>query len=129
MKIHLFCLLITGFFFVSSNGVEVSTLLALKSSLVNPMDHLKDWSLAKNGSSLNSVYCKWTGVFCNSESYVERLDLSNMNLSSKVSDQIQGLQSLSSLNLCCNDFSTSLPKSLANLTSLKSIDVSQNNFV
>ncbi|KAM3323091.1 leucine-rich repeat receptor-like protein kinase PXL1 [Capsicum chacoense] len=130
MKIHLFCLLITGFFFVSSNGVEVSTLLALKSSLVDPMDHLKDWSLANNGSSSNSsVHCKWTGVLCNSKGYVERLDLSNMNLSGRVSYQIQGLQSLTSLNLCCNDFSTSLPKSLANLTCLKSIDVSQNNFV
>lgn len=129
MKIHLFCLLFfIDFFFVSSNGDEVSTLLALKSSLVDPMDHLKDWSLANNGSS-SSVHCKWTGVFCNSKSYVEKLDLSNMNLSGRVSDQIQGLQSLSSLNLCCNDFSTSLPRSLANLISLKSIDLSQNNFV
>ncbi|XP_060186207.1 leucine-rich repeat receptor-like protein kinase PXL1 [Lycium barbarum] len=123
-SIHLFCLLF--FLFVSSNGDEVSTLLAIKSSLVDPMDHLKDW----NGSSSSFLdHCKWSGVFCNSKSYIEKLDLSNMNLSGIVSDQIQRLESLSSLNLCCNDFSTSLPKSLANFTSLKSIDVSQNNFV
>ncbi|WMV25772.1 hypothetical protein MTR67_019157 [Solanum verrucosum] len=126
-QIHLFCLLfLSGFFFVSSNKDEVSILLAIKSSLVDPMDHLKDWNFSNNESS---IHCKWNGVFCNSKSYVEKLDLSNMNLSGRVSDQIQGLQSLSLLNLCCNDFSTSLPKSLANLTSLKSIDVSQNNFV
>ncbi|XP_009783572.1 leucine-rich repeat receptor-like protein kinase PXL1 [Nicotiana sylvestris] len=131
MKNHLFFLLFfIGFFIVSSNGDEVSTLLALKSSLVDPMDHLKDWNLPNNGnSSSSSVHCKWTGVLCNSKGFVDNLDLSNMNLSGRVSDQIQGLKSLSSLNLCCNDFSTALPKSLANLTSLKSIDVSQNNFV
>ncbi|TMW88237.1 hypothetical protein EJD97_018870 [Solanum chilense] len=126
-QIHLFCLLfLSGFFFVSSNKDEVSILLSIKSSLVDPMDHLKDWNFSNNGGS---IHCKWNGVFCNSKSYVEKLDLSNMNLSGRVSDQIQGLHSLSLLNLCCNDFSTSLPKSLANLTSLKSIDVSQNNFV
>lgn len=126
-QIHLFCLLfLSGFFFVSSNKDEVSILLSIKSSLVDPMNHLKDWNFSNNGGS---IHCKWNGVFCNSKSYVEKLDLSNMNLSGGVSDQIQGLHSLSLLNLCCNDFSTSLPKSLANLTSLKSIDVSQNNFV
>ncbi|KAL5566844.1 hypothetical protein UlMin_030008 [Ulmus minor] len=50
-----------------------------------------------------------------------------MNLSGSVSDQIQGLRSLSSLNISCNGFESSLPKSLF-LSSLKMIDVSQNNF-
>ncbi|KAL2900305.1 MDIS1-interacting receptor like kinase 1 [Bienertia sinuspersici] len=51
-----------------------------------------------------------------------------MNLSGKVSDDFQHLKYLYSLNLCCNGFSSVLPYSLTNLTSLKSLDVSQNLF-
>ncbi|XP_012085218.1 MDIS1-interacting receptor like kinase 1 [Jatropha curcas] len=102
---------------------EVSVLLSIKSSLLDPLKKLHDWKLT-NGTS----HCNWTGVRCNSHGVVERLDLSNMNLSGSISDSIQQLQSLTSLNLCCNEFSSSLTKAISNLTSLKSIDVSQNFF-
>ncbi|KAL8461529.1 hypothetical protein ACS0TY_032857 [Phlomoides rotata] len=59
-------------------------------------------------------------IFCNSDGFVEKLDLSNMNLSGIVSDQ---------LDLSCNGFSSALPESLRSLNFLKIIDVSQNNFV
>ncbi|KAL0302993.1 UNVERIFIED_CONTAM: Leucine-rich repeat receptor-like protein kinase PXL1 [Sesamum radiatum] len=106
------------------NSAELSALLAVKSSLVDPLDNLKDW-----GTTNDAPHCSWNGVVCDSEGYVEKLDLSNMNLSGRVSDRIQDLSRLSTLNLCCNGFESELPRSLANLTSLKIIDVSQNNFV
>ncbi|KAL2227825.1 UNVERIFIED_CONTAM: Leucine-rich repeat receptor-like protein kinase PXL1 [Sesamum indicum] len=106
------------------NSAELSALLAVKSSLVDPLDNLKDWRTTND-----APHCSWNGVVCDSEGYVEKLDLSNMNLSGRVSDRIQDLSRLSTLNLCCNGFESELPRSLANLTLLKIIDVSQNNFV
>ncbi|GAB4835467.1 hypothetical protein Ancab_000375 [Ancistrocladus abbreviatus] len=108
---------------------ELSTLLSIKKSLIDPLNQLKDWEVPRDGISNGSFYCTWTGVACNSKGFVEKLDLSNMNLSGRVSEDINGLTSLSSLNICCNGFASSLPKTLSNLTSLVSIDVSQNNFV
>ncbi|KAJ8558210.1 hypothetical protein K7X08_004976 [Anisodus acutangulus] len=109
---------------------EVSILLSIKESLVDPLDQLRDWTVPKNAVAGNiSVPCSWKGVECNSDGAVEKLDLSHMNLTGKVSDDIQKLNSLTSLNLCCNGFSSPLPRSFSNLTALKSIDVSQNYFV
>ncbi|OIT02848.1 PREDICTED: MDIS1-interacting receptor like kinase 1 [Nicotiana attenuata] len=109
---------------------EVSILLSIKESLIDPLDQLRDWTVPKNAAAGNvSVPCSWKGVECNSKGAVEKLDLSHMNLTGKVSDDIQKLKSLTSLNLCCNDFSSPLPRTLSNLTALKSIDVSQNYFV
>lgn len=126
-----------GFSLVFVNGDEtipvhdeISILLELRSSLADPMNNLRDWRMPRNGvHDQKFVHCNWTGVVCNSRGFVEKLDLSNMNLNGSISDHIQGLQSLSSLNLCCNDFSSPLPKLLSNLTSLQSIDLSLNNFV
>lgn len=105
---------------------EISSLLSLKASFTDPLDNLKDWKLSTNGS--NNQHCNWTGVWCNSRGFVEMLDLSYMNLSGRVSDNIQDFPSLSFLNVSGNGFSSSLPKSISNLTSLKSVDLSQNNF-
>ncbi|KAH9785160.1 MDIS1-interacting receptor like kinase 1 [Citrus sinensis] len=98
---------------------ELLALLSIKAGLVDPLNSLHDWKLP-------SAHCNWTGVWCNSNGAVEKLDLSHMNLSGCVSDHFQRLKSLTSLNLCCNGLFSSLPNSLANLTSLKSFDVSQN---
>ncbi|KAL1294319.1 hypothetical protein HN51_055059 [Arachis hypogaea] len=110
---------------------ELSTLLAMKSSLVDSRNHLKDWQIPSNATqpaASSIIHCNWTGVFCNSRGLVEGLDLSNMNLSGRVSDGIQFLSSLSYFNISCNSFASSLPKSLSNLTSMKTFDVSQNFF-
>ncbi|PIA33245.1 hypothetical protein AQUCO_04200183v1 [Aquilegia coerulea] len=60
---------------------------------------------------------------------VEKLELPHMNLSGRVSEDIQQLYSLTALNICCNAFSLSLLKSTSSLTHLKNSDVSQNYFV
>ncbi|PRQ41666.1 putative protein kinase RLK-Pelle-LRR-XI-1 family [Rosa chinensis] len=109
---------------------ELSTLLSFKAGLVDPMDGLKDWKMPSNAiGEVGSLHCNWTGVMCNSRGYVQKLDISNMNISGLVSDHIQALTSLSVFNISCNGFTTSLPKSLSNLTSLSIIDVSDNDFV
>lgn len=105
-------------------GDEVSALLSLKAGLLDPSNSLRDWTLSNS-----SAHCNWAGVWCNSNGAVEKLDLSHMNLSGHVSDDIQRLESLISLNLCCNAFSSSLTKAISNLTSLEDIDVSQNLFI
>ncbi|CAH9073702.1 unnamed protein product [Cuscuta europaea] len=105
---------------------EVSALLLLKAGLVDPTGQLKDWRLPVNGSD----YCKWTGVRCSStiNGAVEKLDLSGLNLSGGISDQIASLKRLSYLNISCNGFSSTLPESLFSLTSLQVIDLSHNSF-
>ncbi|KAJ7978156.1 Leucine-rich receptor-like protein kinase family protein [Quillaja saponaria] len=113
----------------SAENDDMSTLLLIKSSLIDQTNYLKDWQLPSNVTDKGLLHCNWTGVRCNSKGFVERLDLSNMNLTGRVSDHIQGLTSLSYLNICCNGFELPLPKSLHNLTSLKSIDVSLNYFI
>ncbi|KAL7228395.1 hypothetical protein ACSBR2_007170 [Camellia fascicularis] len=114
---------------------DVSSLLSIKSTLIDPADHLSDWKVPINGSDTGPFHCNCTGVSCNSNGYVEKLDLSNMNLNGRASDRIQGLHSLAYLNICCNgasglkfvnassnNFSGFLPEDLGNVTSLESID-------
>ncbi|KAG9447683.1 hypothetical protein H6P81_013811 [Aristolochia fimbriata] len=105
----------------SGGGDELSVLLSIKSSLIDPLNRLEDWK--------NRGHCNWTGVTCGSTGAVERLDLSHMNLSGRVTEDVQHLRSLTVVNICCNSFASSLPKSLAGLIALKSLDVSQNSFV
>ncbi|KAK8557612.1 hypothetical protein V6N13_007970 [Hibiscus sabdariffa] len=109
------------------NG-EALALMSIKAGFVDPLNRLHDWRLPENEGLKDSAQCNWTGVWCNSDGSVEKLDLSRMNLSGRVSDDIGNLKSLRSLNLCCNELSSLLPISMSNLTSLDSIDVSQNLF-
>ncbi|KAF5201449.1 Leucine-rich repeat receptor-like protein kinase pxl1 [Thalictrum thalictroides] len=140
MKNHfLFFFCCTGFFFViaeeampiNETSSEASALLSIKASIIDPLDHLKNWKLPSSGGDddIGAVHCNWTGVWCNSNGAVEKLELSHMNLSGRVSEDIQQLHSLTVLNICCNEFSSSLPKSTFTLTHLKNFDVSQNYFV
>ncbi|KAK6915311.1 Leucine-rich repeat-containing N-terminal, plant-type [Dillenia turbinata] len=113
----------------SNPNQELLSLLSIKSSLIDPLNCLKDWKMPTNVAENPLIHCNWTGVSCNSQGLTNGLNLSNMNLSGRVSERIQELRSLSTLNLCCNAFSSSLPKTLTNLTSLRTIDISQNNFI
>ncbi|GMI98682.1 PXY-like2, MDIS1-INTERACTING RECEPTOR LIKE KINASE1 [Hibiscus trionum] len=112
----------------TSSNYEVSALLSIKAGLIDPLNRLRDWKLPDNGALMSLAHCNWTGVRCNSDGAVEKLDLSYMNLSGRVSDNIGQLKHISSLNLCCNDLWSALPETVANLTLLDSIDLSQNSF-
>lgn len=108
---------------------ELSALLSIKASLIDPLNHLQDWALSNDSTLSDSfIHCNWTGIQCNSNGAVEKLDLSSMNLTGRVSNQIEQLQNLNYFNLCCNGFSSSLPKSISKLTALTLLDVSQNLF-
>ncbi|KAG5086469.1 hypothetical protein JHK82_053866 [Glycine max] len=132
MKIQIFIFWYIGCFsygFAAAVTNEVSALLSIKAGLVDPLNALQDWKLHGKEPGQDASHCNWTGIKCNSAGAVEKLDLSHKNLSGRVSNDIQRLESLTSLNLCCNAFSTPLPKSIANLTTLNSLDVSQNLFI
>ncbi|XP_020225449.1 MDIS1-interacting receptor like kinase 1 [Cajanus cajan] len=124
---YFYCICCFSYGFAAAAHDEASALLSLKEGLVDPLNSLHDWKLVDKAEEKNATHCNWTGVQCNSGGAVEKLDLSRMNLSGIVSNEIQRLKSLTSLNLCCNGFSSSL-SSIANLSTLKSLDVSQNFF-
>ncbi|KAG2405941.1 MDIS1-interacting receptor like kinase [Vigna angularis] len=132
MKIQLFIFFCyigcSSYGFSAAVNDEVSTLLSMKAGLIDPLNTLRDWKLRDKAPLKDAFHCSWTGIKCNSAGAVEELDLSHKNLSGTVSYVIQRLKSLTSLNLCCNAFSSPLPKSLANLTTLNKLDVSQNSF-
>ncbi|KAK7355606.1 hypothetical protein VNO80_14866 [Phaseolus coccineus] len=121
------CICYFSYVFASAPNDEASALLSIKAALIDPLNSLLDWKLLDKAKGKGAAHCNWTGVHCNSGGEVESLDLSRMNLSGIVSNEIQRLKSLASLNLCCNQFSSSL-SSIVNLTTLKSLDVSQNFF-
>ncbi|XP_010540915.1 PREDICTED: MDIS1-interacting receptor like kinase 1 [Tarenaya hassleriana] len=107
----------------SNNDDELSVLLSMKSALVDSLGNLKDWKLPE--TSVPNIHCNWTGVWCNSNGNVEKLDLSRMNLTGRFSDSVGQLRSLVSLNISCNDFNSTLPRFLP---PLQFLDISQNSF-
>ncbi|KAG6513616.1 hypothetical protein ZIOFF_023948 [Zingiber officinale] len=107
---------------------EIAALLAIKSGLVDPLHSLSDWIPPENLED-DFFHCNWTGVECNSLGFVSALNLSRLNLSGVIADDLRRLSSLTTLNLCCNSFSSSLSISLSGLSSLREFDVSANAFV
>uniref|UniRef100_A0A0D9VB93 Protein kinase domain-containing protein n=1 Tax=Leersia perrieri TaxID=77586 RepID=A0A0D9VB93_9ORYZ len=105
-------------------GDERSALLALKAGIVDTVGALADW----NDGGKASPHCKWTGVGCNAAGLVDRLDISGKNLTGKFAGDVFRLPALAVLNISNNGFSTTLPKSVSPLTTLKVFDVSQNSF-
>ncbi|KAK4774453.1 hypothetical protein SAY86_009388 [Trapa natans] len=121
------------FSLVSAEGVQVmnielSALLSIKSALEDPSGSLVDWRAPNSSDESYLIHCSWRGVGCSTSGFVEKLDLSYMDLGGTISEHIQDLSGLSSINLSGNLFSSSIPQYLLNLTSLRSIDVSMNNF-
>ncbi|KAJ0970370.1 hypothetical protein J5N97_023247 [Dioscorea zingiberensis] len=111
------------FFYAGAGDDELSALLSIKSGLIDPLAALQDWKTS-------APLCNWTGVRCNAAGSVESLNLSHMNLSGVIAaGDLQGLPSLIYLNLCCNSFTSSLPKFFTNLTMLKVFDISENFFI
>ncbi|CBI37195.3 unnamed protein product, partial [Vitis vinifera] len=110
---------------------EVSVLLSIKRGLVDPLNQLGDWKVEENGVGNGSVHCNWTGVWCNSKGGVERLDLSHMNLSGRVLDEIERLRSLAHLNffdVSQNFFEGGFPVGFGRAPGLTILNASSNNF-
>ncbi|XP_010553768.1 PREDICTED: leucine-rich repeat receptor-like protein kinase PXL1 [Tarenaya hassleriana] len=132
-RLFFFCFIGLSLVYVVSSetflGYEQEILLAIKSDIIDPSNHLQDWKKPENVTEFDgSAHCKWTGVHCSSKGFVEKLLLRQMNLTGNVSDRIQSFRFLQAIDLSDNGFECSLPKSLANLTSLKIFDLSLNSF-
>ncbi|GAB4833107.1 hypothetical protein Ancab_031353 [Ancistrocladus abbreviatus] len=98
---------------------EVSALQAVKSSLFDPMNRLKNWN---EGDPCKS---SWRGVFCfdnvGTDGYfhVKELQLLNMNLSGTLAPELGQLSQLWILDFMWNQISGSIPKEIGNISSLK----------
>ncbi|KAK8923578.1 Leucine-rich repeat receptor-like protein kinase PXL2 [Platanthera zijinensis] len=101
---------------------EGSALLTVKSALIDPLDALGDWKQGTN-------HCNWTGIRCNADSFVERIQLSHMNLSGNITfEDLRLLPALTHLNLSCNSFHGFLPETFPVLTEISELDISDNDF-
>lgn len=116
--------------FVSAKGTDLyqdgTVLMRLKRSIADSVGYLRDWR-----SDRLESYCTWSGVTCDGvgTGRVTGLDLSGMNLTGNISDDIHLLSKLESLKLASNGFSEELPDSISNLTELVVLDISRNFFV
>ncbi|KAJ7519441.1 hypothetical protein O6H91_20G038700 [Diphasiastrum complanatum] len=114
----------SGHITATAASPEVSILLDLQNSLVDPHDLLDNW----NSSDL--LPCEWTGVSCNNATgLVTALDLSDMDLEGPVPQGVCQLQNLTFLNLGNNYLSGQFPQKLLECTRLIYLNVSQNLIV
>ncbi|PKA60736.1 Leucine-rich repeat receptor-like protein kinase TDR [Apostasia shenzhenica] len=116
----------------SSVSIQLLALLSLKSSLLDPLSSLSDWSLPpEQNYSFSLPWCSWSGVSC-SAGAVDSLDLSRRNISGDpFPPELRLLSSsLVLLNLSGNSFSGQIPSSssLFHLHRLRSLDLSRNDF-
>ncbi|CBI38662.3 unnamed protein product, partial [Vitis vinifera] len=135
--------------------LQLISLLALKSSLKDPLSTLHGWDPTPSLSTPafhRPLWCSWSGVKCDPKtSHVTSLDLSRRNLSGTIPPEIRYLSTLNHLNLSGNAFDGPFPPSdiiqlryleflnlagnaldgpippdYARLTALKSLDLSNN---
>ncbi|CAN0841715.1 Probable LRR receptor-like serine/threonine-protein kinase At1g12460 [Linum grandiflorum] len=125
-----FCLLYALFFlwltalFVESQRAndEKEILLQFKGNITrDPYNSLSTWIPTAGISP-----CEFSGVFCNSAGFVERIVLWNTSLSGVLSPALSGLRSLRILTLYGNQFTGSIPNEYSELVTLWKINVSSN---
>lgn len=98
---------------------EVNALIAMKSSLVDPMKHLANW---EKGDPCTS---NWTGVLCfgtvGTDGYlhVYEIQLLNMNLSGSIAPAVAQLSRLQILDFMWNELTGSIPKEIGSIASLR----------
>ncbi|KAK9067765.1 hypothetical protein SSX86_011876 [Deinandra increscens subsp. villosa] len=97
---------------------EVSALIKIRGSLVDPMNHLNNWN---KGDPCTS---NWTGVICvhktNADKYlhVQEIQLLNMNLSGRLAPELGQFSHLRILDFMWNNLTGSIPKEIGNISSL-----------
>ncbi|XP_030456083.1 probable LRR receptor-like serine/threonine-protein kinase At1g06840 isoform X2 [Syzygium oleosum] len=98
---------------------EVDALIAVKSSLVDPMKHLANW---KKGDPCTY---NWTGVLCfdavdtNGHLHVREIQLLTMNLSGSIAPAVGQLSQLLILDFMWNELTGSIPKEIGSIASLR----------
>ncbi|XP_058214815.1 probable LRR receptor-like serine/threonine-protein kinase At1g06840 isoform X3 [Rhododendron vialii] len=110
-----------------TDPAEVSALMAIKSNLVDPLKHLKNWNKG------DPCVSNWTGVLCfdavRTDGYlhVRELQLLNMNLSGTLAPELGQFSQLEILDFMWNDLRGSIPKEIGNIASLKLIHLNNNS--
>lgn len=85
-----------------------------------------EWAgIEDNWNNLSTSECKWTGISCNGNGYVEKIELHSMNLSGSIYEGLGYLEHLTVLNLSDNALTGLLPVELS-LPPLTSLDISGN---
>ncbi|XP_050381056.1 probable LRR receptor-like serine/threonine-protein kinase At1g06840 isoform X2 [Argentina anserina] len=102
-----------------TNPSEVDALRAVKGSLIDPRNHLRNWG--KGDPCIKN----WTGVLCFNDVgkdgylHIRELQLLSMNLSGSLAPELGKLSQLLILDFMWNDLSGTIPKEIGNITSLK----------
>ncbi|XP_050208664.1 probable LRR receptor-like serine/threonine-protein kinase At1g06840 [Mercurialis annua] len=98
---------------------EVSALVAVKNSLIDPFSHINDWDKG------DPCISNWTGVLCYDKAgidgyfHVRVLQLLNMNLSGNLAPQLGQLSQLWTLDFMWNKLDGIIPKEIGKISSLR----------
>ncbi|KAJ1407183.1 Tetratricopeptide-like helical domain superfamily [Sesbania bispinosa] len=132
LRIHGYALAVSFCFIIviaasqRTDPSEVKALMDIRKSLIDPMDHLKNW---KKG---DPCAANWTGVLCfdrkEADGYfhIRELYLMTRNLSGSLAPQLGQLSYLEILNFMWNNLTGTIPKEIGNITSLKLLLLSGN---
>ena len=124
------CLHVTLLLFLFSacpttHSSDYEVLLKLKSSMMGPQGSgLEDWKHYLSPTA----HCSFSGVSCDHDSQVISLNMSNIPLFDFIPPEIGLLNKLVNLTLAADNLTGMLPMEMANLTSLKVLNVSNNVF-
>ncbi|KAF7809976.1 leucine-rich repeat receptor-like serine/threonine-protein kinase BAM1 [Senna tora] len=103
---------------------EYRALLSLKSAISvsdDPPSPLSSWNASTS-------HCTWYGVTCDSHRHVIALNLTDLNLSGTLSNDIAHLPFLSNLSVAVNQFSGPIPPGISFVSGLRFLNLSNNVF-
>ncbi|MCL7045897.1 hypothetical protein MKW94_013785 [Papaver nudicaule] len=102
---------------------EQRILLNLKKEFGDP-SALQSWN-----PSSNPQHCTWTGIICDTNHSVSKIQLKEMNITEKVPNFICDLKNLTEIDLSWNLISGGFPVSVLNCSKLEYLDLSMNYFI
>lgn len=105
---------------VPSNSTDMDALLHFRAIISDPRGSLSSWNTSMN-------YCRWSGVTCSPkhQGRVMALELSGQGLSGPISASVGNLTFLRTLDLSFNQFSGDIPP-LRNLHNMRVLNLSYN---
>ncbi|CAN6326835.1 unnamed protein product [Urochloa humidicola] len=103
-------------------GREAAALVAIRAALHDPGQVLRDWDPKKSGDP-----CRWSMVTCHG-GHVQKLSMTEKNLSGALSPAIGRLRSLQYLSLHQNAISGLIPETIGRMKLLQVLDLSNNRF-